>query len=416
MSKYQFFEPGKYFEWEKPIVEERIANAARTPENRDKPIKVSEYELLHYNDKWDPYNPFFNDKEYARKAGYPDVFAFPCFITPMGAIMTVSIPQAVIEGAADGVLWRFAHGPNDVEFFAPIYPGDTLTVDNEKLMFEELTLPGSDLRHFRNGCVSAVYNQKGELVMRHTLWRREAYRQVIDGSPVPSTNERMLEQRPYSPAHYTTDDEWEYIKELWRREYIRGGDTLFWEDVNVGDEPVWVCSGPVSYMDMMRWHGDSIPDKRAAILNGATKYVYRDMFGQYLVGVSPMYGCRNIPGSRAILYNNTAANIIARLVTNYIGDTGFVTRIGWMFKQTYPEMRYPREGGEYLDKVPYMKGKACTEHPTEGDTVIGKGYVTDKYVNDRGEHVIELVCWGETLDRRIIEVVPAAARLPSRAG
>ena len=124
----------------------------------------------------------------------------------------------------------------------------------------------------------------------------------------------------------------------------------------------------------------------------------------------------NIPGSRTIFYNDTAAKDITRLVTNYIGDAGFVTRIGWMFQQMYKEMRYPREGGEYLDKVPYMKGKGLTVHGMETDTAIGRGYVTDKYVNDKGEHCIDLVCWAETLDKRIIEVVPASARLPSKGG
>lgn len=66
-----------------------------------------------------------------------------------------------------------------------------------------------------------------------------------------------------------------------------------------------------------------------------------------------------------------------------------------------------------MDKVPYMKGKGCTVYGSEGDTVIAKDYVTDKYINDRGEHIIDLTCWGETLDNRIIQVV-AAAKLPSK--
>jgi hypothetical protein len=63
-----------------------------------------------------------------------------------------------------------------------------------------------------------------------------------------------------------------------------------------------------------------------------------------------------------------------------------------------------------------MKGKTCTVHPSEGDTVIGKGYVTDKYINDRGEHTIDLTCWAETLDDRIIQVVGISAKLPSKKG
>jgi hypothetical protein len=149
---------------------------------------------------------------------------------------------------------------------------------------------------------------------------------------------------------------------------------------------------------------------------------FRDRFGQYLVGAVIHYSGRNIPGARMIFFNDTAAKLITRMVTNYIGDAGFVTRIGWIFTRnpeaepSQEEFQFPKFDVEYLNKVPYMKGKACTIHPAEGDTVIAKGYVTDKYINDQGEHIIDLVCWGETLDRRIVEVVPAAAKLPSKGG
>lgn len=422
MDKYQIFEPGKYLDWEKPIVEERLALAQGTPsKERTGPTPpVSEFELLRYNKMWDPYNSLFNNKEYARKAGYPDVPALPLFRHPSEAIYRIAIP--LLSGI--GYTWSepdvfyFAHGPNDVEMFAPIYPSDTFTTETEKLMFEDITTPGSTLRHFRNGCIMKLYNQRDELVVRHTLWRREAYRKIIDGSPAPSYHELIAQQRPHSPAHYTTDEEWNYIQELWGKEVIRGQDTLYWEDVNVGDEPPLICSGPVTYMDMALWHSDMLlqmPPIRVMLQGGNTN-LFRDRFGQYLSGVSQMYGGRNMPGERALMYNSTAAMLVRRMLTNYVGDAGFVTRIGWVFHQTFEEMRYPREGGEYLDQVPYMKGKACTVHPSEGDTVIGKGYVTNKYVNDRGEHIIDLVCWAETLDKRIVQAMPAAARLPSREG
>ncbi len=417
-GKYQIFEPGKYLDWEKPIIEQKLASVEKgPPKGREGPTEpVSEYELLEFNGKWDPYNPLFNDKEYAQKAGYPNVPALPCFKTPMGAIAELAIPMDI------GDTWYYSHGPNDVEFFAPIFPGDSFTTENEKFMFEDITVPGSDLRWFRNGCISIMYNQRDELVVRSTVWRREAYRKIIDGSPKPSFTENQSEWvKDFPPAHYTTDEEYEYVKELWDKEYIRGKDTLYWEDVNIGDEPTWTCSGPVSHMDLVRWQGGhgkgyTLHEKGNPV-GGGWDYrntMFRDRYGQYLDLTALHYGGRNIPGARALFYNNTAAQFIARMITNYIGDAGFVTRIGWVFQQFFKHMQYPREGGEYLDKVPYMKGKACTVHPSEGDTVIAKGYVTDKYINDRGEHIIDLVCWGETLDRRIVQVVPAAAKLPSK--
>jgi hypothetical protein len=132
---------------------------------------------------------------------------------------------------------------------------------------------------------------------------------------------------------------------------------------------------------------------------------------------STHYGGRNIIGHRSVMFNNTAAAHIVRLVTNYIGDAGLVTRVHWKFKQFFKEMQVEEyQGGDLFDRVPYMKGKTCTVHPSEGDTIIAKGYVTDKYINDRGEHTIDIVCWGETLDYRIIEVLLCSAWLPSKKG
>jgi hypothetical protein len=63
-----------------------------------------------------------------------------------------------------------------------------------------------------------------------------------------------------------------------------------------------------------------------------------------------------------------------------------------------------------------MRGKECTVHGSEGDTVIAKGYVTDKYVDKKGNHIVDMTCWGETLDNRIIQIVAASVKLPSKKG
>jgi len=414
--KYQIFYPGKYLEWEKDLIEERIAIAkGEIPPKRPEgmpgrgamPNVAVEYELLKYNRTWDPYNPLFNDKKYAQEAGYPDVPAWPCFKGPMAGVM-LSIPKDIAD------TFYYANDGTDMQFFTPIFPGDTFTSEVENIFFQELTVPGSDLRLFRMGSTARMYNQRGELVVRSTGSVREGYRKIVDGSPKPSFSENMSEWVKYfPPAHYTTDEEWEYIKQLWDKEYIRGKNTLYWEDVKIGDEPAWTCSGPITHMDMIGWYGGNYMPMRDQIKKG-TRTLFRDQYGQYLFETSIHFGGRNIPGARMVFFNDTACKHIVRMVTNYIGDAGFVTRVCWRFKQLFKEMWEDRPGGEILDKVPYMKGKGCTRHGAEGDTVIAKGYVTDKYINERGEHIIDLACWAETLDSEIVQVVAASARLPSR--
>lgn len=423
--KFQIFERGKYLGWEKEIVEERFALASGASKSVKTvsslspvvsgvgaPDVVNEQDLLSHNKKWDPYNPLFNDKEYAQKAGYQDVPAFPDFKSPMDNGMMLTIPNEI------GDRWYYAHGPDYREYFEPIFAGDSFT---SKIVgdpiFEENTENGSDFRKFTIiGGESEMYNQSGKLVSRRSTRFRNGYKKYIDGTPKASYTDMHMEWAEYlPPAHITTDEEWEYIKELWNKEHIRGEQKLYWEDVRIGDEPTWTCSGPITYMDMIGLYNPRYYNIRDLVQKN-DKNLFRDPYGQYLFSSSLHFGGRNIPGHRAIFYNDTPAKHITRMVTNYVGDAGFIVKLGWMFQQFYKEFQDERVGGEYLDKVPYMKGKGCTVHGGEGDTVIAKGYVTDKYKNENGEGIIDLTCWGETLDNQIIEVVPISVRLPLKKG
>jgi hypothetical protein len=416
--KYQTFQPGVYLDWEKKMIEERLEQAKNPGRVRQGPggegqqegkTPVTEAEILKYNSTWDPYNPLFNNKEYAKKAGYPGIPAFPCFQTPRG-----NAPSAIPMDFADK--WYYANDGSDVKVWTHVFAGDLFTSQPEKSEFTELTVPGSDLRMFILGASAKMFNAKGEQIGWGYGNTREAYRKIIDGSPKPSFTENMTEWCEYFPAaHYTTDEEYEYIKELWAKEKIRGSEKLYWDDVKVGDEPTWTCTGPVSYMDLNNWHGSSGTNLRGSKEN--PKNMFRDRYGIYMNIAAIHHGSRNITNSRAVFYNHTAALHMARMVTNYIGDAGLVTRVCWRFKQLFKEMQLEKfQGGDILDKVPYMKGKMCTVHPSEGDTIIAKGYVTDKYINDRGEHTIDISAWAETLDDRIIEAVAFSAKLPTRKG
>ena len=90
-GKYQIFQPGEYFDWEKAVIEERLAKVEKPPKSQDQPIVVKEDDLLDYNRRWELYNPLFREKEYAQKAGYKDIPARPCFQNPASAISAVSI-------------------------------------------------------------------------------------------------------------------------------------------------------------------------------------------------------------------------------------------------------------------------------------------------------------------------------------
>lgn len=415
-GRYQRFQPGQYLDWERRMAEERLARVrdfTLPADGAERSIKVLEHELLQHARVWDPYNPLFTDRAHAQAAGYPDVPALPTFVNPSPGIGPLMVP------ADTGDTWYFANDGGEMEFFAPIHSGDALTMSTEQLEFEDRTVPGSDLRLYAFGGTAVARNERGEVVVRSRHRLRNAYRRIIDGSPRPSFAQNMEEWTAYfHPAHVTTDAEWDRVLELWKAEKVRGREPLYWDDVRVGDQPAPVCTGPVSYMDLIGWHPQSM-DKRRMIRERPmdierSQRLYRDRYGNYLFNTAMHYGTRNVPGARMVFYNNTAARHILRMVTNWCGDRGFVTKVAWMLKQLFTEMQDPAlQGGEYLDRVPFMRGKTCTHHGSEGDTVIARGYVTRKYM-DGERHFVDLTCWGETFDDKIIQVVPVTVQLPRR--
>ena len=69
----------------------------------------------------------------------------------------------------------------------------------------------------------------------------------------------------------------------------------------------------------------------------------------------------------------------------------------------------------FLNQVPEVAGRCVDHHGMCSDCIIGKGYVTRKYVNEKGEHLIDLICWAENWpDGGIAQVIAATVVLPSK--
>jgi hypothetical protein len=63
---------------------------------------------------------------------------------------------------------------------------------------------------------------------------------------------------------------------------------------------------------------------------------------------------------------------LARVVTNYIGDDGWLRKLSWRNGSLATD--------EIISQVPYLKGKNVTGHGQVSDCLIGKAYVTKKYI------------------------------------
>ena len=449
------------------------------------------------------YNPLFTDPEYAKTTKWGQLIAAPC-MQPTD-VQFPSLPDNT--GIYDGIQ-RFVPGKgldHEVYFLRPLVAGKHYHSVNYYDTVEDLTDPkGSAVRAFRIAGYGALVDDLGiEYVkIRHSTL--EIYGMLKDKSKAaeyPSDLGRTIQARAFEPVHQYTDADYEKMMDIWKNEYVRGKDTLYWEDVNIGDEPAPICEGPrypgstpmdrfaprvkftpskeemeamarreersfasVEYMfyperyseppaDAMNMGGPGpkpgekggpggpggpggtggpggpggmgegpafIPKARDYLMKGEYDKLKRDNHGIWMLKDD-----EGLPASadeapkykRSSWSNTTGRTEIARFLSNYAGDDGFVSSVCWRLA-FWPYLGvnpYPAEYDRpsYLQKVPYLKGRFMEAHGADGMAAITRGYVTDKYTRF-GKHYIDLVCWCEDIEGRIWCEGYGSIELPSR--
>lgn len=336
----------------------------------------------------------------------------------------------------DDVMTDRANLGGAFEILKPIYAGDKLEARTGLGRIVDITPPeGADSHTFYlEGCGELV-NQDGEVVMRGIGRGRNAFAAYADdytgeryygirmggpggpggapgGAPgggpgMPPPPDQMDASEPMT---YTEDD-YEKMTQMWKSEYIRGKDTLYWEDVQVGDTPQTLCTGPISEMDMIRFHCMQLMDQppfRDNLMDAERRSrlaPFRNKYGVYYQDMA-VHFCGQGVGRNPSFFNTTNRNLLIRVVTNWMGDDGWLKKIDWHFSG--------RGADSFFDKVPHMKGKGATNHGACGECMLLNGYVTDKYISEDGDHVVDLTCWAETWDHKLTQIIGVTVSLPSR--
>lgn len=414
------FTPGEYYDFEKEEVARRKGQIEGSVEFHDMrppmpPRPLSEEMIIDYNKRWDKYNPLYTDPEYARAHGHRSVPAYPLLMVGAGADVD-PFPKTFADG------FYQTNDGSDVYYSRNLYAGDILDVrkrEGVKDDFYEFTKPGSVVRKWRMGGWRDRYDQNGDLVFKCYGSVTEAYKKYAGEGSEFNLSENFAEwTKTMAPAHYTSDADYDRIKALWAREVITGDDTPYWEDVKIGDEIAPTCTdGPVTYMHVNYWHqiGDiSIFSREELSDPNEMKKYYRDQYGQYLDETALHFGNRNIDGARSYWFNDTGAKLVARTLTNFVGNKGRVSRFSWKMFPYAPQLQDEILGADMFNKVSFMKGRYVDRHGSEGDTCIGRAVITDKYINEKGEHCCEMATWGESLDGNIIIACPSEIVLPTK--
>jgi hypothetical protein len=198
-----------------------------------------------------------------------------------------------------------------------------------------------------------------------------------------------------TPHHYT-DDEIKAIEADYGREEIRGANPRYWEEVQVGEELTPVLKGPLTVTDIIAWKiGWGNPPFVRAHRIGLD---YRQRHPA--AGIPNSFGIPDVPERvhwdseyarevgvpAAYDYGPQRISWLSHLMTNWIGDDGFLRRL-------YVEVR---------------------RFNLMGDTTWCKGRVTKKYVKD-GEHLVGCEIWAEDQRGEVTAPGEATVILPSRS-
>jgi hypothetical protein len=467
-SDFEILYPGVFSEREKALAEKYIAHnqaiALRGPIDLralvdgalppDTPgllavVPVAENMVRYNNTKYDPDNRVLSDSDYARTLGYKDILAMPCFGAHDDSFM-VPYPSEARDTLCVSQL------NHSVTNYRPVHPGDTLFMVADARTVTDLTpTEGSIYRSLVLRTAGSVYNQRGEKI-NDCVWR------VMESMRVFKPGRRPADFGPGDvwdapewikrPSHYYTDDDWDFITDVWSMERRQGAEPLYWEDVRVGDEPGWTADGPIDDTVMptapfgqgtggTRTLKKEIldPGLRRLLVRSEADGINRTLERQDYIPRVPEHpgtampipvfeddgaiDTRDIhkltPGARAPLINFYGRDIALRHINAWMGDHGWVHSISWGLMPAPTMAAYGKpvptnpDAVRFLDIVPTMRGRYADAHGLTRDLALVKSYVCGKYVRD-GEFFAQLAWWIEAITGEIWLEGAATVRLPSR--
>ncbi len=335
-------------------------------------------------------NPFYRDPEYARSTRVGKFVAHPTFMLYMGVSDKKELSEEDVRrsgGRGDPLAGVHAfYAGHDLEWFQYICEGDRLKVKGGLGNVEvKSSRMGGRAVHETHELV--FWNQRGELVgvSRQLLIR-------VERSAARSRGRYMNLDVP----HRYTPEELARIEADYEREYIRGSEPRFWEDVEVGEEMVPLVKGPytvtayICYCEATgprnafhRAHSDAYRYRkehpRAFPPNdyGFPDTVARVHWDREMARRAGLPETYDFGGERVAWMEHA--------VTNWMGDDGFLRRLqvrilGFCFV---------------------------------GDTTWIGGRVTRKWI-EHGERFVELDLWADNQRGERTTTATAWVLLPSR--
>ncbi len=321
---------------------------------------ADEWTILKYNRWSDYWNPRYSDPEYAKKTRWGSLHAFPFFVDRFDMIQVDLNLQS--DQTRRGMLCN--HYGGYFKQYKQIYAGDELRVLQRGPQLVE-TLK-DDEEHEGPRCWgyiqrdADIYNQRGELVCTH--------KHYLDCTLYDQPRGQRY-KLPEFEDHWYTDTQNQWIEDTIAKEYRRGAEPRYWEDVKVGEEVAHTTLGRMNLWDMISWYAVAeehhMYPTRVYKEWGATHPCptsNAQRFGlewHFATDLSQM-----MSNPRAVLFSDSCRNQLGRITTSWMGDDASLY---------------------YHRNLHFMQ----TPH---GDCLVGCGRVIGKRYEE-GRYLVDLETW-----------------------
>ena len=344
--------------------------------------------IRHFANCYGDDNPLFCDEEYGKSTRWGGIIAPPQYIITLERTTVPPIPTEVRKagaGALRGVP-NYLSGGN-YEWVRPLLPGDQIRMN---YFIEDVEEKRSE---FGGGKAVIIHHRKEYINQRDEMVAiRRFYFFHVEREASEKTGKYT---KTYEPTYYD-DDYLAKIDEAYENEFRRGGDTLFWEDVEPGMEMPTMVKGPLETKDMVMWHmGIGFGIFRVGAYR--MDYLNRKRIPAFYTKTEDGFWspaqrvhwddarAKRVGNPRAYDYGNVRTSWIMHYLTNWVGDDGFV----WKESDQARKFNY------------------------HGDTTWVKGKVTEKRRED-DLNVVELDVWCENQRGEVSSPGHGVVLLPSR--
>lgn len=329
---------------------------------KDQPKRVANIEsIIKYNTWSDPWSPVWTDADYAANSRWGSIVAYPLYVDRFD-MMNYNL---LLEGEQSQNSMLNNHYGGQFTQYKQIYANDELRVfQNRPQLIETLK---DDEEHegprawgyIQRDC--DIYNQRGELVANH--------KHCLDAVLYDKPRGQRYAIPPFED-HWYTEGQNKWMLNISDNEFRRGADTLYWEDVKVGEELCHTTLGAMRLWDMVTWFAvkEEEPMWPTRLYRERGRMTFPDPYTNApRMGIEWHFATdmsQLMSNPRAVCFSDSCRNQLCRVATNWMGDDGMVV---------------------YHRNLHFMQ----TPH---GDCLVGCGRVIGKRF-EKGKYLVDLETW-----------------------